>query len=286
MRFVKTRLLTSSSGVLHQIYWLTVNTSSYSRGVNSVTKWYNYGICYEVNGGNSVCSDTVAAYPFSPFRNFRHTFPSIFDYNSLPDSFSNNENTYYYLTRCAYGFSIVAVVFLVAAIIPHLVFIFGRKGGIATIIFYTIGFIFLLTSVVLSTAAYTKGRNAFNDDGSSATLGSKAFGLAWGSVGILIFAFISLIISHVLHRKDLRNTNANITSYYDTQYSDSNILNAPPEGAKPAEGYGVAIPDASPHANSPSKFRGINFLKVNRKTQVKNNDDESSTIGMKAETSI
>lgn len=173
-----------------------------------------------------------------------------------------------------------------------MVFIFARKGGIATIIFYSIGFIFLLTSVVLSTAAFTKGRNVFNDDGSSATLGSKAFGLAWGSVGILIFAFISLIISHISNQKDLKNKNFNSNisgSYYNTNTTNTstNLLHVPPEGGKPAEGYGVGIPDSSPpNTAQSSKFRGINFLKINRKSQNKVNDDDLSTLGMKAETSI
>jgi len=38
------------------------------------------------------------------------------------------------------------------------------------------------------TAVFVKGRDAFNNDGITASLGVKAFGFAWGSVGCLLFA--------------------------------------------------------------------------------------------------
>lgn len=38
------------------------------------------------------------------------------------------------------------------------------------------------------TAAFVDGRNVFNDAGIPASVGVKAFGFAWGSVGCLLFA--------------------------------------------------------------------------------------------------
>jgi SUR7/PalI family len=40
----------------------------------------------------------------------------------------------------------------------------------------------------LMTAAFVDGRNVFNDAGIPASLGVKAFGFAWGSVGALLIA--------------------------------------------------------------------------------------------------
>ena len=38
------------------------------------------------------------------------------------------------------------------------------------------------------TAVYVTGRNAFTDNGITASLGVKAFGFAWGSVAALLFS--------------------------------------------------------------------------------------------------
>ena len=38
------------------------------------------------------------------------------------------------------------------------------------------------------TAVFVKGRDEFHNAGISASLGVKAFGFAWGSVGCLLFA--------------------------------------------------------------------------------------------------
>jgi hypothetical protein len=38
------------------------------------------------------------------------------------------------------------------------------------------------------TAVFVKGRDEFTDAGITASLGVKAFGFAWGSVGCLLFA--------------------------------------------------------------------------------------------------
>ena len=40
----------------------------------------------------------------------------------------------------------------------------------------------------LMTSVFVRGRNAFQDAGISASLGAKAFGFAWASVGCLLFA--------------------------------------------------------------------------------------------------
>lgn len=45
---------------------------------------------------------------------------------------------------------------------------------------------------------------AFNDDGSIARLGAKAFGLAWGSVGCILVSFILFIVIYHNIRKEVK----------------------------------------------------------------------------------
>ena len=49
---------------------------------------------------------------------------------------------------------------------------------------------FAIIAASLMTAVYVKGRDEFNDNGISASLGVKAFAFAWTSAACLLFATI------------------------------------------------------------------------------------------------
>lgn len=175
----------SNKSVLSRFYWSETETKGISGADFSKTRWTNYGICDGSSGKNTDCTKHKPAYPYSPKDNFKSS-------SGLPSSFTKDRDTYYYLTRFAYAFFLIGLVFSLFALIPVLLTCCGT--GFFTGIFSTLAIamasLFTITAACLVTAAHVKGRNAFKDSGHKSSLGVKLFGITWAAVACLLLSFI------------------------------------------------------------------------------------------------
>lgn len=125
-----------------QVYFLQADTSGVSNGNNNLqnpARWTYLAICGVQNGHNSDCSSTRAAQPFNPVGNFGTS-------SGLPDRFSN-ENHFYYLSRFAWVFYIIALFFGVITFFLGLLALCTRLGS------YLSGFTVLIACFFQALAA-------------------------------------------------------------------------------------------------------------------------------------
>lgn len=183
----------TQTSILKKFYWLEVDCSNFPGSpFNSNCRWTNYGLCGVTNNENSNCTHAVAAYPFSPSKNFNSN-------TNLPNAFITNSNYYYYTSRIGFGFSLVGLAFLVFSWLPYFLILFIRNSfkAFKTIfwVFYTASSIFIIIGIALSTSSYAKGRSHFRDAGYTSNLGTKAMSTAWVTVFLLLFNIPFLVSS-------------------------------------------------------------------------------------------
>ncbi|EGV66761.1 hypothetical protein CANTEDRAFT_112163 [Yamadazyma tenuis ATCC 10573] len=172
------------SGVLGKFYWSEVDSSSFNAPWDKA-RWTLYSLCGEQNGRNYDCTSTKAAFPYSPKDNFGSA-------ENLPQEFIKHRKTYYYLSRFAYAFFLIGIVFAILAIIPTVLscclsgFITGILGSIAA----GVSLLFTTAGAALNTAAHIKGRNAFNKAGFTSSVSSVMFGITWAAVACLLLSFL------------------------------------------------------------------------------------------------
>jgi len=93
---------------ISQIYFLQADTGGVSNpndNYRNPARWTYLSICGVQNGNNNDCTSTRAAQPFNPVGNFGTS-------SGLPDRFGS-ENHFYYLSRFAWVFYIIALFFAV-----------------------------------------------------------------------------------------------------------------------------------------------------------------------------
>lgn len=179
--------------ILKKFYWLQTDCGQYPGApFDGQCRWTNYGLCAVENDHNVNCTDSVAAFPLAPKRNFNSD-------EGLPSAFIDNSNYYYYTSRIGYGFSLVGLAFLVFSWIPLFVLFFSNKSlNIVRPVFwstYTTSLLFIITAVCLSTASYVKGRNVFRNDGADSHVGVKSFAVSWACVACLLFAIPFIVLA-------------------------------------------------------------------------------------------
>lgn len=174
----------NNSGVLANFYWSEVDARQFDIGRNKV-RWTLYSICGVKDGDNADCSSTSPAYPYSPVDNFDSL-------ENIPKEFIDNRDTYYYLSRFAYAFFLIGIVFAIIALIPTLLSccVSGYVTGILSSIAVGIALLFTAAAASFNTAAHVKGRNAFRDAGYSSNIGTNLFAVTWAAVACLLLSFI------------------------------------------------------------------------------------------------
>lgn len=179
-----------TSSILGKFYWSQTDTSGLTDVPFTTTRWTFYRICDNINNRNANCEKSKAGFPYSPKDNFGSD-------SGIPEGFINDRNTYFYLSRCGWAFTLVALFFTVVALVfTPLNFCFSF-GGIVGLITLGIALLFDITAASLITAAHVKGRREWNRNGFSTSLGAAAFGILWASVATLIISFVTLIVSTV-----------------------------------------------------------------------------------------
>ena len=102
-----------NSSPMNHVYFLQAETSGISGGSKSVpnpARWTYFAICSVRKGLNAACGPVTAALPFDPKRNFSTP-------NGLPNQIAGNTSQYYYLSRVAWSFFIIALFFAVVALL-------------------------------------------------------------------------------------------------------------------------------------------------------------------------
>lgn len=117
---------------MNKVYFLQASTDGISgNNVPNPARWTYFSVCGERNGNNANCGKVQAALPFDPRRNFDTR-------NGLADGFMNNGSYFYYMSRVAWAFYIIALFFAVMALLLSVTALCSRLAakltGLMTII--------------------------------------------------------------------------------------------------------------------------------------------------------
>lgn len=104
----------STHSPLKQVYFLQADTSGISSNngspVPNPARWTYFAICGEHNGNNANCGKVNAAIPFDPMRNFGTQ-------TNIPQKLLQHPSQYYYLSRVAWSFYLIALFFACVALL-------------------------------------------------------------------------------------------------------------------------------------------------------------------------
>lgn len=169
---------------LNETFFLSADISSFHTNVDTPSgygQWTLWGVCGATTDGKNVnCGSHHAAFPFSPSDNFGS--------GSVPAYFVDHHHFFYYASRIMFAFFIIALAFTIFSAFTGLLALCSRLGSAVSSVFAMGACLFDIVAAALMTAVFVQGRNGFQDAGITASLGVKAFGFAWGSVGCLLFA--------------------------------------------------------------------------------------------------
>jgi hypothetical protein len=240
---------------LNKFYWLSADTSNI-KGAPSESAWTFWGVCEKSN--YSECT-LGPAYPISPKDNFHTT-------QGVPSDFVDNRDTYYYLTRFSFSFTIVGICF------AGIAFIIGILGLCFTVIdrvsvaFILIALFFIAGMASMQTAAIVLAKNAFNDDNRKAHIGVKLMALMWATVACLIISFFLTCFSNITHSYRKHMDRVYAQKEYNGDNQQSPLVG--PEGDESSFTRAAPEPEAKE-----SNGGGVRFFKIMRNTKV--SDEES-----------
>ncbi|KAK4989444.1 Eisosomes component [Elasticomyces elasticus] len=166
---------------LDLVYFLEATTNGI-KGARNPTRWTFFSICGVVNGRNGNCGAIVPALPFDPPRNFGTT-------SGIPAPFIGT-HTFYYLSRFMFAFYLVALFFAAIALFTGLLALFSRIGAFLSGFNTMVALFFQTLTATLMTAWTVLGRNAFNANGQTATLGNYAYGFTWAAMACFLISTI------------------------------------------------------------------------------------------------
>lgn len=233
---------------LNRFYWLSADTSDI-KGAPNRSAWTFWGVCEK----NDYSKCTLGpAYPISPVDNFSTE-------DGVPQKFIDNRNTFYYLTRFSFAFTIVALSFTGVALIIDILGLCFSIIDRVVIAFISFATFFTFGVAALQTAGVVLAKQAFTDGGLSAHIGVKLMALTWASVVALLIVFINTCFANITssYRKHIDKVNESKEEPYSGTVAndESSFTRAPaPEEKEDASG-------------------GIRFFKIKR--NHKTSDEES-----------
>ena len=153
-------------------------------------QWTLYRLCI-TDSGTQQCTGRLFAYPYDPVENLKGTSSSDLS-SSIPSSFTNDKNTYHYLSKASYGLFLAALIITVINWPISLCAVCNAGGFLSALVLglSTMAFVVGSAAAATITAAHVKGRNAFAAAGFDTKLGTTNFALAWVSVAILLISFV------------------------------------------------------------------------------------------------
>jgi len=183
-----------SSNPETKIYFLEADTSGMN--ARNPTRWTYWALCAVQNGLNSDCGKPVPALPFDPPH--RTNFQST---TGVPDAFIGTRH-YYYLSRFAWVFFLVALIFSVISFLLGGLALCTRIGAYFSSFNTSVALFFQALAASLMTAWTVQGRNAFLKAGHDAHLGKYAYGFTWGAVALLFLSMITFCMAGSGRKKD------------------------------------------------------------------------------------
>lgn len=241
-------------------YWIKADTSAIS-GAYGESAWTFWGVCDKSN--YSDCH-TGPAYPIVPQDNFGSS-------TGVPRDFLDNRSTYYYLSRFAFAFFIVALVFVVLAFIVDILGFCFTVIDKVVIALVTVGLLAISAAAAFQTAVNVLARNAFQNDGHSAHVGVKLLALVWAAFACTLLVFFNTCAANIAtsYRKHIDRVRANQLGeqYYAPQEE------AHPEDQTGALGDESSFTRAAPAEEKETSSGGIRFFRIKRNQKA--TDDES-----------
>lgn len=181
----------------NRIYFLQAATDGVTGGnsnVHNPVRWTYFSICGVANGLNYDCGRPTPALPFDPERNFGTS-------TGLPSQFSNHAR-YFYLSRFAWVFYLIALFFGVVALLLSVFALCARLGAYLTGLNAALALFFQSLAAALMTAWTVQARNAFRSNGQTASLGRYMYGFTWGTWAAFFIATLLFCIGGSVGRND------------------------------------------------------------------------------------
>lgn len=177
------------------IYFFWAETTGIEPQPRNPSVWTYFSICtFGSNGRTTDCGDPVPALPFDPPH--RHNFNTI---NGVPEGFIGAES-YFLLSRFAWVFFLLALLFSAFALFTGLLALCSRLGGYISAFNTFIALTLQTVAAALMTSWTVRARNEFREAGLDAGLGTRGYGFSWGAVGCLFLATLLFCLSGTSRR--------------------------------------------------------------------------------------
>jgi hypothetical protein len=200
----------------------------------------------------------------SPVDNFDTTL-------SVPKDFVDNRDTYYYLTRFAFAFEIIALCFTGVSLIIDVLGLCFNVIDRVVIAFITFALFFVAGFAALQTAAVVLARNAFLDENKYAHIGAKMMGITWAAVVCLFIVWMITCFANIAtsYRKHMNRVNE-----YRSQDAGAAPSAVGDDGsvANDQSSFTRATPAAAETNEVNSNSGGIRFFKIKRNQKVSDED--------------
>jgi len=174
----------SGSAPFNKDYFLSIDLSTIKggKGGSGSARWTLWQVCNaDDSGANSACGKAAPAFAFDIAQYLPEN-------STLYDDLISNTNFYYYMTRFAFAFYLIALTFASLSLFTGLLALCSRLGGAISSFFGYIALFFALTAACLMTAWTVTAKNQLGSHGISASLGAQNYGFTWGAVGALILS--------------------------------------------------------------------------------------------------
>lgn len=195
----------TASSPINKIYWLRADTSSIPNAY-SQSQWAFWSVC---DTSNLKTCHTGPAYPLSPQDNFGT--------NDVPQDFVDNRSVYYYLSKFAFAFGIIALALAgITFVISLLGFCFGIIDKV-TAFLITLALFFVAGFAAFQTAVVVLAKKAFSDADKYAKIPTISMALLWTAVACLAIVWFNTIGATISQswKKHMNNVNDNQHNVYD-----------------------------------------------------------------------
>ncbi|KAG7193651.1 uncharacterized protein KQ657_000336 [Scheffersomyces spartinae] len=183
-------------GLLTHIYFSRVQGALPTQNLNIT--WYLYRLGFLINGSSTQFTRIKAAIPYSPADNIVS--------GQIPIFFERNRNTFYYGSRVAYAFLVLALIFTVLAFLSQILSpIFIRVFSPIALALSVAAVITDAVAVALLIGLHGRGVSAWVNDGANAKVGIAAFVLLGVSLLLLIGSTMFSCCVVTTKRKDRDN---------------------------------------------------------------------------------
>ncbi|KAK5114257.1 hypothetical protein LTR85_010322 [Meristemomyces frigidus] len=167
------------------VYFLQADTAGISGGnsqLHNPARWTYFSICGADGSHNANCGPVHAAQSFNPAHNFGTQ-------TGVPSAFIGTSK-WFYLSRFAWVFYIIALFFAVIAFFLSIFALCARLGSYLTGLTTGFALFFQTLAAALMTAWTVEGRNVFRANGQTARLGTYAYGFTWATMACYLLATI------------------------------------------------------------------------------------------------